>query len=274
MIITPQAYALTLAATDSGRLPVIGWHSLVTASNIEATSEAEDYPASNLANASTKNRWGSESTATQYVTVLFSGEAEVDYVAIARHNWGSTGATVSVEAVELGDDPETDGDWGEIVAERVLADDAPAVWRMVPGYYIGVRIKIQPVDTAPTAAVLKVGKLIVLQRGVQVHTPITYGRRRTVVNGKAQSGDFLGRIITGGSLTSSVNIQFLTPDWYRDHLDEFVEASAEDPFFFAWNPEEYPAEVGYCWLTNDLVPQVSHLAGYIDLTMELEGLAV
>ena len=65
----------------------------------------------------------------------------------------------------------------------------------------------------------------------------------------------------------------LTPAFYRAEVDAFFDASAAAPFFFAWSPQRYPTEVGFAWLTTDPVPQTAHLAGYINVSLQMEGIA-
>lgn len=269
MIVISSALALALAADDNADLPILGWENRVTVDNITADSEAEGFPATNLANPSTTSLqgWRSDSTSTQYVTLTLDPSEPVDYLGIARHNFGSTGATVSIEGMEDGES------WEEIVEEHVLGDDDVVLFRFVGLFLVGIRIKIQPVDTEPRAAVLYVGTLTVFERGVQAgHTPITYARNRNVMTGRSQSGDFLGRIIVGGTRQTDVAINWLTPAWYRSTLEPFMAVSAESPFFWGWKPETYPDEVGFAWLTSDPRPIPAHLAGYINVQFQMEGI--
>lgn len=272
-IVVPNAYALQLAAAGNADYPILGWHNLVTIDTVSADQEDAEFPASNLANPATNLLWKSGSTADQYVTVLFGAAVEVDYIAVARHNLGTGIVAVTVQGLPFGGDPEDDGDWDELVAQNLLANDSPALWRFEPGEYIGVRLKLEPGSVEPQAAVLYCGKLLVFERGVQAgHTPLPYGRRRTVISPRSQSGEFLGRVISGGSLASAVSIIKLSPAWYRSTLDPFFAVAMEQPFFWGWRPTTYPAEMGYAWLTTDPVPVPSDLVGYIDIQFQMEGL--
>ena len=162
-----------------------------------------------------------------------------------------------------------------VVEDTLLADDSPAIFRFAPGYYAGVRLKITPAGTAPRIAVLYVGKLLVFQYGVQAgHTPIPYGRNRRVVTGRSQGGDFLGRVVNGGKLRTEATIKNLDPDWYRQNVEPFAGDGALGPFFWAWKPESYPAEVVFAWLADgaEIIPVPNHLAGYIDISFQMEGI--
>jgi hypothetical protein len=266
MIYLSNALRLALADDPDAALPIAGWQNLVTVSGIAADDEEPDHPASNLANPSTANRWLSSTTDDQYVTVSLAGTDEIDYLAVARHNFGTGLIVVSVETYD-------GADWNEVVEEHLPADDKPLLFRFVGETPTAIRLKLQPDAVEPTAAVLYVGKLLVFERGIQVgHVPLPFGRRRDVVNGRSESGEFLGQIQIGAGLSSSYELQNITPEWYREYLDPFLEA--QPPFFFAWHPSEHEDEVGYAWLTTDAVPSLAHLAGYFRVTLQMDGLAL
>lgn len=272
-IITSGAYALSSLSEDDADFPIVGWRNLVTATTVAADEEATLYPATNLATPATNEMWKSGSTADQYVTVLFGAEEEVDYAGVARHNLGTGLVVVTVQGLPAGGNPATDADWDELVAASVPSGDEALIFRFDPTYLIGVRLLLEPVSVEPQAAVLYVGKLLVFERGVQPgHTPIVYGRDRDVISGLSQSGQYLGRVTSGGRRRSSLSIIKLSPAWYRSTLDPFFEVATETPFFWAWSPERYPEEVGYVWLTSQPVPNPSDLVGYIDISMQMEGL--
>lgn len=271
MIVISEALQLAQTSEPDADYPVLGWHNLVTRANIAADSELADYPATNLANPSTVARqgWRSDSLSVQYVTVSPSIDEDINYAAVARHNFGSAEIAVAVEGLTAQDGAE----WQEIVEERFLGNDEPAIFRFDPSGYIGLRLKLTPNAVKPKAAVLYVGRLLVFEMGVQPgEAPITYARERNVVNGRTQGGDFVGRIVNGGSRKTGVTINLLSADWYRETLDPFMEASAEVPFFWAWRPQTYPREVGYAWLTADPRPNPAHLAGYINVQLQMEGI--
>lgn len=250
-------------------LPIILWRNLATIGNIAADEEVEDYPATNLVNPVTTSLWKSGATSEQLITIDINSADPVDGVGIARHNFGSGGVTVSIEGLTA----EPEADWEELFPETLIGNDDPVLFRFEKAFLIGLRVRLQPADVEPQAAVLYVGEVLTLEWGVQVgHTPLPYARERDIVVGRSESGEFLGRIQTGGARRSRAEIANLSPAFYREHVDPFFAQSP--PFFFAWAPLAYPGEVGFAWLTNDPVPVPSHLAGYINITLELEGIAL
>jgi hypothetical protein len=265
MIVLSSALIISPSAGVSLHLPIIGWQNLVTTSNLVADFEDADFPAVRLANPNTNELWVSSSTADQYVTITLSGTDEVDYFAIARHNFGSDAVVVSVEA-------DTGSGYAEVGPETLPGDDSPILWRFTEINPTAIRLKLQPGSVAPQAAVIHVGKLLQMEWGVQAgHTPINYGRERDIVAGRSEAGDYLGRIQSGGRLITQANIKNLSDDFYRDEVDPFIEDGG--PFFWAWDPQDHPAEVGYVWFTNEPKP-VPSIAGHIEISMDLEGIGL
>jgi len=262
-IYVSQALPLSAIPTSDADAGIIGYKNLVTITNLTATSEATNYPVTNLANPSTASFWKSAITTTQYITVNVTGTA--DYVGIARHNLGTVQAIVSVEAFN-------GTSWVEIFAEKILSDDAPAILRFTNTPAGGFRLKLQAASAVPQIAILYVGELLELQRRIYVgHTPIPYGRQTTIQSGRSENGNFLGRVILQETLSSSVQLENLTPNWYRESLDPFIIAAKTKPFFYSWRPSSYPDEVGFCWLSSDAVPVNQRANGMMSISLELGG---
>jgi hypothetical protein len=270
--------ALTISDTLSGggvinaNNPIIGYQNLVTTSNIESDTEELAFPVTNLANPSTNLKWVGEDSSPaedEYITLTLNTVEEIDYIGVAKHNWGSAQITVSIEIFDTDASPEA---WVEVIGETLLATDSPAIFRFTPQAVGQIRLRLQPGTAVPEAAVVYAGKLLILQRRIYVgHAPINMNRGTKVVNARSESGNFLGRIILNQMTKTSVNLINLTPSWYRTYMEPFIQASIEDPFFFAWRPSDYPREVGYAWMTNDPVPSNALANGYMQVTLEMSG---
>lgn len=246
--------------------PVIGWHNIVTPSNVVADHADPNFPASNLANPSTHEEWRANNGGTQFLTVTTGYVDEIDYVGIARHNLGTEQIPVRIE----------DGSGNVLVQEVLLADDSPVLFRFTPQSLAQVKIRLQVSSDLhlPRAAVLYVGKLLVLERKIYVgHTPLTQARRINVQNGRSESGNFLGRIVLGAWRETVIPLSLLSPEWYRDYGgDEFLAVAAETPFFFGWRPQSYPYEIGYCWTTEDPMPVPTGPSNRIAFDLKVRGI--
>lgn len=249
--------------------PIIGWENIVTTTNIAATTENASYPVTNLANPATNLVWKGSDDSQQYLTITTGSADPLDYVAIARHNFSSAGLPVSLEA-------DDGGGYDELIAPFIPVDDGPLILRFTQASYASVRIKLAAGDLTPAvvpqAAVVYAGKLLVLPRKIyQNQTPLPHGRKRKVTNGRSESGEYLGRIVLGEWTETNVPLSMIEPTYYREHIDAFLEAAAETPFFFGWRPQSYPYESGYAFLTNDPRPVNAQQHGLISLDLQLSG---
>lgn len=251
----------------TGNNPLFGYENLATIGNLATTTAHPDYPAANLVSVATHERWaGTSIVADEYITITLNSVEDVDYVGIARHNFATSQIVVSLELFIA-------SVWTEVVSEFIPPDDGPILMRFTPQPVVAARVKLQPGTIVPTAAVLYIGKLLVGQRRIYVgHTPITLSRRTKITAGKSESGNFLGRIVINQFTGTSVDFENLLPDWYRQYFAPFVEAIKEVPFFFAWRPEKYPYEVGYCWTTDDPMPMNQRSNGMMKVTVEMSGI--
>jgi len=260
--------ALVLAdAADGLSLdhPVIGWHNIVTATNIVAGTSDANYPASNLANPATHLEWRGANTTQQYLTITTGYADPIDYVAVAKHNFASAAITVSIEGF-------ISGVWTEIVGEVMLPDDGPALFRFTAQILSQVRIRLQSGSDIPRAAVVYAGKLLVVERKIYVgHTPLPHARKASIVNNRSETGNFLGRIVLGAWRESTVPLSLITPAWYRSTMDPFLAVAKNTPFFFGWRPETYPLEVGYGFLMDEPMPTPTGPSNLIAFDLKVGG---
>lgn len=274
-IVITQSMILTsdgsMSVYDEQRLngPIVGWENLVRFDGILADSEDEDHQAVNLANPSTHLFWRSGEVGVQSIIFSFGDLLPIDYVALAKHNLGSTATVITLESRMGGGD-----DWALVTGEFILSNDNPTIVRFPKRDASELRLTLGEGTDIPEISVLYIGQLLQLQRNIYVgHTPINYGRKVTVANGRSESGNFLGRVVTGRTKQSSIQLSNLTADWYRLRMDPFVKSAEERPFFFAWRPDGYPKEVGYVWSTDDVIPVNQLPNGMMQINMSIAGIA-
>lgn len=277
-IVISSSYVISSSVSGGGIIdgdnPIIGYDNLAIAGAVSTDTEAAGFPASNLVNPSTNLRWEGEigsPAEDEHITVVTATDdnQDVDYIAVARHNFGSAQIPVSVEYLDQDASPPA---WTELIASVLLPNDGPALFRFPALPYAAIRLRLQPGTAAPTAAVVYAGKLLVLQRHIYVgHTPMPYGRMTKVTNGRSEAGHFLGRIVLNQATATDIKLQNLTPAWYRAYMEPFIAAAVENPFFFAWRPQSYPREVGFGWLTSDPKPVNALPNGMMSIEMEVSG---
>ncbi len=280
VIVSPNV-VLTDGTEVNANSPIIGYQQLATVSNIESWTADADYPITNVVNPSTYEKWigviGSPTLDEEYITITLDTNEDVDYIAFAGHNFGSGLFPVSVEgqATDTGS-PE---DWIELNEPVLLGStNEPTIFRFEAQSLYQIRIRLQAsqlaTPIAPQAAVIYVGKLLIMQRRIYVgHTPITYGRDTRVLIGRSENANFLGRVILSESKQTSIEMKHITPDWYRTYMDPFVIAAKERPFFFNWRPGDYPYETGYCWTTGDIIPTNILPNGMMSFEFDVRGIA-
>ena len=246
--------------------PLICYDNIVTVSNLLASSEDADFPVSNAANPATDLIWKASSAAL--TTVDISNDADtVDYIGIVGHNFASAGIGVKIQV-------DTGSGYVDLTSETTPTDDGPLIFRL-PSQVLWdtLRIRMAAGTAAPQFAVVYCGQSMVIQRRLYVgHTPISMGRSVAVVNGVSQTGNYLGAVIVGEVFETKIDIQNMAPGWYRQVLDPFIEVCKSTPFFFAWRPRDYPDEVGYCWVTNDPIPENQRPNGMMRIGISVRGI--
>lgn len=273
MLIKETGYTPTLPGSDYTQdNPLVGYDNRATVDNLATTTEDADNPAINLANENTAQVWkgGAPSSppADEYLTV--TGDlSTADYIGIAVPNFSAAGVAVSIE--ELAGSPPT---WVEIIEPNVPEDDGTLIFRFAPGARSGLRVRLQPGTDVPSAAVLFVGTLLILERRLYVgHAPLGLSSEVTSSIGMAEGGAFLGKVLIGEKFSTSVSLQNLTPAWVRASLKPFLAAAKTLPFFFAWRPDQYPGETGFCWLTSAPRPTNQSPNGLMSVSFDMDGIA-
>lgn len=267
-IIISQNMVVTSAQSGASGKPWFAWRNYVTRGNVVAQFEDVLHPASNLGNTNTALSWRSTSLEEQTVDVELGGSAPIDYIAVARHNLGSTFCEISVEALISGQ--ESDG-YVELIAGQFLGTDEPVIIRFGEIYPTRIRVHLKPQNAPPQVAILYVGKLTVMQRGIaQEVVPLHFAYKTEVATGRAESGDFLGRIITDQSKSVSYSFELVDYGWFKREFGDFAKTSLTQPFFFSWLPKLYPDEVGFGWLNTDINPDAAHYAGGIQVNFTLD----
>lgn len=270
---------LVLSDTDGDNrpnAPLIGYRSLVTYTNITADEEADGFPATNLSTPATHELWKGTSTDPQYVTVDLGEDDSADYFGIARHNFGSTEATVQLQ---VSDDGMT---WDDVGEELSPEDNSPLMHRFTLTESRYWRLSITPGSAAPQMAVFYLGRLLVLQRNIYGgHKPISMSYENVSSVGVSDSGQYLGAVARRANPATTVALKNLTAAWVRANLHPFFTEAVGNgvtriraSFFFAWRPTSYPAEVGYGWIPPGSPPSLQNQAtgvAMMDASFAVQG---
>jgi hypothetical protein len=246
--------------------PIVGWDNRVTLSGISASFEDISFPAANLSNPSTYYRWQStDPDDVQFLTVTNLGEEQIDYLAVAAHNLGSTQTPVRVQG-------DSGSGFVDLTSDVLLPDDAPVIFRFTPVGLTSIRLRMAPAGDILRASVLYTGKLLVLQRRIYVgHAPLTHNRSTTKIPSTSESGHFLGTLVTRRANSTRLDLKNITPEFFRNDMVPWLRFAETSPFFFAWRPGDYPLETGYCWLPSSEQVSNAMANGLMQVTANLQG---
>jgi len=202
-----------------------------------ATSTATGADVNWLVDGETWSVWEGGST-SQTVTLTFSSAA-TSYAAIAAHNLGSTGATVSCAA-------------GGVTVGSISPDDDGAIVFLFGSTTVTtVAFTISGGSAAPQIAVAQAGEVLEMPRlSVFTGLPISESKQVRYRHQQSIRGDVLGRAVEGADLRFDLTVQNL-PETFRaasgdvtwkgfiNHVDN------TGPFFIAAKPSSYPDDVAY-----------------------------
>lgn len=231
--------------------PVLGYQSIIDISNTSADSDPAATPVVNLVNEQTHQYWESDSTDEQYIYFENTAAAPIDYIGIARHNFGSEQIQYQLQW-SAGSSPET---WFDVINSFLPSNDSSILHFFNELDAARFRLRMDPSSTAPRIAHIKLGQALVLPQSIYVgHSPVTLNRKTDVVTNNSENGQYLGRVVKRQHLETSVDMTHIQPDFYRTYVDPFVDHAITGAFFFAWRPVQYPTEVGYGWTGGDISP--------------------
>lgn len=253
--------------------PRIGYHNIITSTNISSDEADASYPLFNLTNPATYLRWRGESDGEQSIVINLGSSETVNYFGLAAHNLGSIGATIVLQKSEFVGSPATET-WTDISTERMLANDNAFVEEFENVTANKYRLLITPQNGSdpPEIGILYVGRILRMQRRIYVgHQPITLSRRTIVSSGRSESGQFLGRVRRSQYLETTANFRHLTPTWVRNYFEPFMQSAETVPFFWAGRPGDYPDEVAFCWLTEDPKPTNQLANGFMSVDISIQG---
>lgn len=271
MIVISSNVTLSAAEADlfddpeglSGLHPRIGYHSIARVDNLTADQEADGYPVTNLARPATNVSWRGTDTDPQYIYVNQAGV--VNYIGLAGHNLQS--GVIQLQASDNGTA------WEAVTDEMVPGAGTAFMAEFATAEHPFWRLYIEPFVAPPEITVLHIGQVLRVQRRIYVgHQPLTLARQTEVSTGRSETGHYIGRLKRGGGFATQVSLRNLTAAWYRANFDPFVEHADLGCFFFAWRPEKYPNEVGYCWTTGNIAP-VNQPGGLVSVDFEVRAWA-
>jgi hypothetical protein len=282
--ISNSLYIAGIDADINENNPIIGYQSVLTPSGIIASDTVFGRSPGNMWTPDTSNVWQGEdatTSTTQYITLINQFNDPIDYIGVARHNFGTVGFTYTIQH-------STDGGstWADVAGPRVIATNNAIVDyfdSLLSGQF---RIRLQKTAAtiaAPIIAHVKMGEALVLQRRIHAdYEPPLCDYVKKIQN-VSESGQFLGQIVVRkykkpGAIKQSNN----TPEFVREKIIPFiqhcngqveVEDTSVSTFFWAWRPSDYPDEVVYCWSPSIEMPTNQSGKSHMTWSAEIEAVS-
>lgn len=225
---------------------------------------APGFSLASIRSALTYERW-KPNTAPATLTLVWPGRFAADYVGIAAHTIGSSGAEVVIESQSVPGAPWVEQGRAEPINDRAMMFLFPQVeaysWRI-------------HLSAAAEIGVLYIGKSTVMQRCLYGgHTPAVLARDAEVMTNRSIRGQFVGRSIQRFGYKTSYQWNNLDPDWYRANFDPVAAWAQLWPFFIAWHPKRWPTEVVYGWTHDDIHPVNTGVRDFMSVGFNLEAIA-
>jgi hypothetical protein len=220
--------------TDGNNARVLHRGNRFQIDTITASSETTGYPAAAANVPNTVDRWRPSAAGAATLRYDLASAATGNVFAIAAHNLGTLGVTVTLQHDSNGDDTFT------TIGSVAPTDDSPILFLFDGILSDRWRISLDDGEGAEIG-VLQVGSVLVMQRPFYGGFSPTQMNRKTQVTGNLSgSGELLGRSKKRTVLTGSYAWSNLTNTWVRANLDGpngFINAMEDEPFFIAWRPD-------------------------------------
>lgn len=155
----------------------------------------------------------------------------------------------------------------------VTPDTNAAIMFHFDSEYSAKRISVK-VESSSTHFVgyISAGIALQLQRPFfSGHTPITDSEQSKIQHNRTQSGDIVGSSLVNVGIKTDVSLNNIDPQWFDSYFHPFKISAKVTPFFFAWNLLEYPQDVGFCRIPEDINGPFSGVRDLIQFDFTLLG---
>jgi len=203
--------------------------------------------AENALKPNTWEKW--RPSGTGFFKVVLGSQQEIDTICIGSHNFGTRGFTISPQYRETAAGPLI-----QFAGARTPSDDKPLMFHRSSSIDAEViEIYISGPNVNGEAGYISAGLALQMQRPFfNGHTPITDADATQYYSNRTESGEIIGQQIRRQGYETSADWQNIDDTWYRIYFAPFKQAIKTKPFFFAWNLLEYPEDIGFCRISQDI----------------------
>lgn len=249
--------------------PVIGWRNLFASGTVTVSSEAAGFEKENAYDNIATDYWMPTAGGVNTITVTFGSAQEVDYLGIARHTLGTEAATCELQY--------WDGAAWQVETSFAPADNDIILVLFNPRSATQWRLEITSTNPA-RIGVLNIGKRTDMEQGIFVgHTPEKLNRQVQTYGGITENGNFLPSNVVRQGTRSQISVTHIRRAFVLSEINLFMRhAEKKLPFFWAWNPTQYPDHAVWAKATDapSCTPQQSGAPdnfGYWQFSVAIQG---
>lgn len=259
----------------------IGYVNHAFTASFGATSSPETAAA--ISTPSTWERWQPIAGGAQEITITFTENKTVNYIGLAGYDLAGSVINIAISQSATGDNfntlayPQEYDDQGEplpLVVYEITNFVSPSKMVLLGDFsFTARRVKLIVTRTEPVSlGVVYLGEALALQRATRGGvTPAPLNQMTSYNTEFSAAGQILGRVINSEGVETKVSLRNLTDDWYRSDFQPFVKAAKTTPFFYLWNPRDYPNDCIYGVSSKDIAPTLQGGKKFMDVSFNIEG---
>lgn len=228
--------------TDPANKPIMAVSNILSSATMSSSGAASGFSATAARTYQTYEGWR-PSLSTGTLTATKSPSAAADYVGIFVVSPDPFATiTIAINGATIGSVSSAAGAMLWLFDEVVISSLVITVSGLGTGYIANVMA----------------GMRTELQRKIYVgHTPITFGRSTTKVSGVSERGQYLGTILRRRTLGTSVSMNNITPEYYRQTIDPAFVLLETQPMYFSWRQIILQEQVVPATESNNLLTELS-----------------
>lgn len=259
----------SVLAITSPAKPTILYDNLLTyaGATVTASSETAGFPFENSFDWNPSTLW-LPATGTQHLTCVLTSAQFADTFCLYQQTLWANGGSIQLQySLDSGSSwiaafpavSPTDNVPIFLTFDAIAADH----WRLEiissPGSYIGV---------------VAFGQRMTFERGFFVgFSPPQDSRMDEITNNTSMNGTFVGRSLLAKGIKDSLQTDMLSQPWVRSVWRPFVDHARLKPWFIAWNKDQWPYEIAFCW-TDGSIPAARNVkagAGFMGISLSFAG---
>jgi len=197
----------------------------------------------NLIDYRTFSHWKGVDLTTVYIKVVGSVSKTANSLGISGHNFGSAGATVSLEC----SDDDFNVDTTVALAGFVPPNDKPIFKKFDQKSKRDWRLKLTGMTEIPEFTILHAGDYFIFPKFPHGSEFAPIEEEGVDEGVDSAEGHTIGVTISNIKITSSLSMKKVDPSWYEDTFKPLYDSHIRlyKPFFYAWDIINHPKDVYY-----------------------------